>query len=150
MDFARPLRQNPYCPERRPPRIVPELDQKTRMATFGIAVRHKLQLNSAHPDLHKWLYVLCVPCALFGVNGILYYFFNGSEARWPIYRGDGAAWAADTYVAPWLSLLANFGASVLFVLFVRHKRVRRSSQISMAAVLSAAWLCTLIAFLVVE
>ena len=150
MDFAPPLRQNPYCPETEAGRIVPELDQKTRMAAFGIAVRHKLHLNSAHPDLHKWLYALCVPCALFGVNGILYYFSNGGEARWPVYQGDGAAWAADTYVAPWLSLLANLGATVLFVLFVRHKRVRRSSKISMAAVLSAAWLCTLIAFLVVE
>jgi hypothetical protein len=39
---------------------------------------------------------------------------------------------------------------VLFVTFVRHKRVRTSTKVVTAAVLSGAWLFTLIAFLVVE
>jgi len=70
------------------------------------------------------------------------------RSQWPAFRG--AAWAADTYAAPWLSLIANFAGSVLLLMFVRHKRVRRSTKIATAAMLSAAWLCTLIAFLVVE
>ena len=66
----------------------------------------------------------------------------------PAFRG--AVWAADTYAAPWLSLIANFAGSVLLLMFVRRKRVRRSTKIATAVMLSAAWLCTLIAFLVVE
>lgn len=127
-----------------------ELDQRTRMSnsSFGISFRERFHLNSAHPDLHKWIYALCVPSAVVALNAVSYYFVNGEEARWPAFRG--AAWAADTYAAPWLSLIANFAGSVLLLMFVRHKRVRRSTKIATAAMLSAAWLCTLIAFLVVE
>lgn len=131
-------------------RIVPELDQKTRVSSssFAITLLEKFHVNSAHPDLHKWIYVLCVPSAVILFNALLYYFIHGEGARWPAFRD--AAWAADTYAAPWLSLIANLVGTVLFVMFVRHKRVRSSTRIATAAMLSAAWLCTLIAFLVVE
>lgn len=127
-----------------------ELDQRTRMSnsSFGIYFRKRFHLNSAHPDLHKWIYALCVPSAVVALNAVLYYFVHGEEARWPAFRG--AVWAADTYAAPWLSLIANFAGSVLLLMFVRRKRVRRSTKIATAVMLSAAWLCTLIAFLVVE
>jgi hypothetical protein len=124
------------------------LDQKTGLTAFGIALREKFHLNSAHPDLHKWIYALCVPSAVAAINAVAYYSVHGEEATWPVFRG--AAWAADTYAAPWISLLANLAGTVLFVMFVRHKRVRRSTKMSTATMLSAAWLFTLIAFLVVE
>ena len=127
---------------------MPELEEKTRIATFGGAVRKKFHLNSAHPDLHKWIYALCVPSAVVALNAMIYYFVRGEGARWPEFRD--AAWAADTFAAPWVSLVANIAGTVLFVVFVRHKRVRSSTKIATAAMLSAAWLCTLIAFLVVE
>jgi len=129
-------------------RIVPELDQKTRMSSFGIALLEKFQLNSAHPELHRWIYALCVPSAVAAANAVIYYSVHGQGAGWPAYRG--AAWAADTYAAPWIALLGNIAATVLFVMFVRHKRVRSGTKIVTAALLSGAWLCTLIAFLVVE
>jgi len=117
-------------------------------SSFAISLRDKLHLNSAHPDLHKWIYALCVPSAVVAANAVLYYFVHGEGAKWPAFRG--AAWAADTYAAPWLSLIANIAGTVLLVMFVRHKRVRSSTKIATAAMLSAAWLCTLIAFLAVE
>jgi hypothetical protein len=128
--------------------IVPELEEKTRISGFGVAVRKQFHLNSAHPDLHKWIYALCVPSAVVAINAIVYYFVHGQGASWPEFRG--AAWAADTFAAPWFSLIANMAGTVLFVMFVRHKRVRSSTKIATAAMLSGAWLCTLIAFLVVE
>ena len=125
---------------------MPALDPKTRISTLGILIREKLHLNSAHTELHQAIYVLCLPPLLIALNGLLYYSVHG-EARWPDQRG--AVWAADTFAAPWFSLIANLVATVLFVVFVRHKRVRSSSKIITAAVLSSAWLCTLIGFLVV-
>jgi hypothetical protein len=127
---------------------VTELDQKAEGSSFAIALRQKFHLNSAHPDLHKWIYVLCLPSAVAAVNAMVYYSVHGQEARWPAFRG--AAWAADTYAAPWIALMANLAGTVLFVMFVRHKRVRSSTKIATAAMLSGAWLFTLIAFLVVE
>jgi hypothetical protein len=129
-------------------RIVPELEEKTWIASFGVAVHKKFHLNSAHPDLHKWIYALCVPSAVVALNAIIYYFVRGEGASWPEFRD--AAWAADTFAAPWIALVANLASTVLFVMFVGHKRVRSSTKIATAAMLSAAWLCTLIAFLVVE
>lgn len=125
-----------------------ELGQKVGVSSFAVALRAKLHLNSAHPDLHKWIYVLCVPSLVAAVNAVVYYSVHGQEARWPAFRGS--AWAADTFAAPWISLIANVAGSVLFVMFVRHKRVRSSTKIATAAILSGAWLFTLIAFLVVE
>lgn len=124
------------------------LDQRTALSSFGITLRQKFHLNSAHPDLHKWIYALCVPSLVAAINAVVYYSVHGQEARWPAFRG--AAWAADTYAAPWISLIASLTGTVLFVMFVRHKRVRSSTKIATAAMLSGAWLCTLIAFLVVE
>ena len=124
------------------------LDQRTALSSFGVTLRQKFHLNSAHPDLHKWIYALCVPPLVAAINAVAYYSVHGQEARWPAFRG--AAWAADTYAAPWISLIATLAGTVLFVMFVRHKRVRSSTKIVTAAIVSGAWLCTLIAFLVVE
>lgn len=121
--------------------------QKTGLSFFGMA-REKFHLNSAHPDLHKWIYALCVPSLVAAINALIYYSVQGQEARWPAFRGS--AWAADTYAAPWVALFSNLACTVLFVMFVRHKRVRSSTKIATAAMLSGAWLATLIAFLVVE
>lgn len=140
--------QNPDCLGNGGCRTVTELEQKAGVFSFAIALRQKFHLNSAHPDLHKWIYVLCVPSVVAAVNAILYYSVHGEGARWPAFRG--AAWAADTYAAPWISLIANLAATALFVMFARHKRVRSSTKIATAAMLSGAWLFTLIAFLVVE
>ena len=124
-------------------------DQKPRMYSFGIALRQKFRVNSAHPDLHKWIYALCVPSAIVAFNAVLYYFVHGGEgARWPTSRE--AAWAADTFAAPWLSLIANLAGSVVFVVFIRHKRVRSSTRIATAVMLSMAWFFTFVGFLVVE
>jgi len=122
--------------------------EKTKTASLGVAFRQRFHLNSAHPDLHKWIYVLCVPPVVAALNAIVYYSVHGQEARWPAFRGS--AWAADTYAAPWFSLISNIVGTVLFVMFVRHKRVRTSTKVVTAAVLSGAWLFTLIAFLVVD
>jgi len=127
---------------------VTELDQKEKTSLFGVALRKKFHINSAHPDLHKWIYALCVPSAVVALNGILYYLVHGEGARWPFFRGS--AWAADTFAAPWISLIANIAGTVLLVMFVRHKRVRTSTKVVTAAVLCGAWLFTLIAFLAVE
>ena len=124
------------------------LDQKNGLSSFGITLRQKFHLNSAHPDLHKWIYALCVPSVVVALNAVVYYFMHGEGARWPAFRGS--AWAADTFAAPWISLIANVAGTVLFVMFVRHKRVRTSTKVATAAILSGAWLFTLIAFLVVE
>jgi hypothetical protein len=118
------------------------------MATFGIGLFEKFHLNSAHANLHRWIYALCLPPAVVALNAVVYYSVHGDEARWP--ASHGSAWAADTYAAPWISLIANLATTVLFIMFVRHKRVRSSTKIVTAAMLSGAWLSTLIAFLVVE
>jgi len=142
------LRQNPYCSETEVTLIVTVLDQKTRMSSLGITLREKFHLNSAHPDLHKWIYALCVPSAIVAFNAVLYYFVHGEGARWPTSRE--AAWAADTFAAPWLSLIGNVAGTVLFVMFIRHKRVRRSTKIATAVMLSLAWFFTFVGFLLVE
>jgi hypothetical protein len=148
VDFALLLRQNPYCPETEAALIVTVLDQKTRMSNFGIALRDRFHLSSSHPDLHKWIYALCVPSAIVAFNALLYYLVHGEGAQWPTSRE--AAWAADTFAAPWLSLIANMAGTILFVMFIRHKRVRSSTKIATAVMLSMAWLFTFIGFLVVE
>jgi len=118
------------------------------MSTFGLVLRQKFQLNSAHPDLHKWIYVLCVPSAVAAVNAALYYLVHGQNATWPTF--NGTAWAADTYMAPWIALFASVAGTVLFIIFARHKRVRSSTKIATSAMLSVAWFFTLISFLVVD
>lgn len=126
---------------------MPTLDQDSRMSSVAVVLRKKFFLNSAHSELHQAIYVLCLPPLVIAVNAVVYYALHGS-AQWPEFRD--AAWAADTFAAPWFSLVANTVATVLFFLFVRHRRVRSSSKIMTAAVLSSAWLCTLVAFLVVD
>jgi hypothetical protein len=148
VDFALLLRQNPYYLESGGCPIVTVLDEKPRMSSFAIAFREKFRLNSAHPDLHKWIYALCVPSAIVAFNAVVYYFVHGEGARWPSSRE--AAWAADTFAAPWLSLIGNLAGSVLFVMFIRHKRVRSSTKIATAVMLSMAWFFTFVGFLVVE
>lgn len=124
-----------------------ETDRKT-MSSFGLVLRQKFQLNSAHPDLHKWIYVLCVPSAVAAINATIYYFVHGEDATWASF--NGTAWAADTYMAPWIALLTSVANTVLFIIFARHKRVRSSTKIATSAMLSIAWLFTLISFLVVD
>lgn len=118
------------------------------MSSFGLVLRQKFQLNSAHPDLHKWIYALCVPSAIAALNATLYYLVYGEEATWPAF--NGTAWTVDTYMAPWIALFASVAGTVLFIIFARHKRVRSATKIATSAMLSAAWLFTLISFLVVE
>lgn len=124
------------------------LNHNAKATSLGLTLREKFRLNSAHRDLHQWIYALCVPSAVVALNGVLYYLVHGEGAKWPTFRG--AAWAADTFAAPWISLIANLAGTTLFIMFVRHKRVRTSTKVATAAVLSGAWLFTLIAFLVVD
>ena len=124
------------------------MPDKNTMSSFGLVLRQRFQLNSAHPDLHKWIYALCAPSAVAALNATLYYLVHGQEATWPVF--SGTAWAADTYMAPWIALLASVAGTVLFIIFARHKRVRSSTKIATSAVLSVAWLFTLISFLAVD
>ena len=125
-----------------------ETDQKSGLFSFSVTVFEKFHLNAAHTDLHKWIYVLCVPSAVAALNASAFYLKYGAVATWP--TTEGAAWAADTYAAPWIALLACVMSTVLFVIFVRHKRVCSSTKIATSAMLSVAWLFTLISFLFVE
>jgi hypothetical protein len=59
---------------------VTELEQKAGVSSFAIALRQKFHLNSAHADLHKWIYVLCVPSVVAAVNAVVYYSVHGQGA----------------------------------------------------------------------
>lgn len=111
--------------------------------------RDKLRLSSAHAELHKAVYALCFPAAVAGVNAVVYYVLRG-DAEWPASKGEGAAWAADTFVAPWFAAAATIGATLLFIQLARHRRVRRSARIVTALVVTLAWLLTALSFLIVE
>jgi len=126
--------------------MVSPLDQKTRMSTLSLVLREKFHLNSAHPDLHKAIYVLCVPSLLAALNAAIYYLSRG-EANWS--TTNAAAWTVDTYAAPWISFTANVAATVVFIILSRHRRVRSHTKIAIAAVLTLAWLGTFVSFLVV-
>jgi hypothetical protein len=119
------------------------------MADFARSVRKRFHLSSAHPELHKAIYLLCLPPAIFAANAGVYYRTRG-QLSWDRLLNSGSYWGADTYVAPWISILANLSATLIFVSFARSKGVRRSSKIAMAFLLTFAWLCTTLAFLVVE
>jgi hypothetical protein len=122
---------------------------KTLFADLADNTRRKFRLSSAHPDLHKTLYVLCFPSAIAGVNAAIFFLVHG-QVVWPTPEDTSAAWASDTFAAPWISIAGNLAATILFVLFSRHRRVRSSSKIAMSLVLTVAWLCTAISFLVID
>ena len=119
------------------------------MLTLDSVLRGKFHLNSAHPELHKTLYVLCVTPMVAGLNAAVFYLRHGS-ITWPTPADTSAPWASDTYAFAWLSLASSLVATVLFVMFVRHRRVSSSSKIVTATVLSMAWLFTLMSFLVID
>lgn len=118
------------------------------MSTLGFVLREKLHLNSAHPELHKAIYVLCLPSLLAALNAMVYYFAHG-EANWTALN-KVAFWTVDTYALPWISLVANAAATVVFVIFIRHKRVRSRSKVGTSFMLTLSWLCTFLSFLVVD
>jgi hypothetical protein len=118
------------------------------MSTFGVVLREKLHLNSAHPDLHRTIYVLCVPSLLAAFNAASYYFIRG-EANWSSY-GTAPIWTVIAYAAPWISLVANLAGTVVFVIFSRHKRVRSHSKAAVSSMLTLSWFCTFLSFLVVQ
>jgi len=106
-------------------------------------------VNSAHPDLHKTLYVLCFPSVIIGLNAAIFFLVHG-QVVWPTPDGTSAAWASDTYAGAWISITTNLVATILFAFFSSHKRLRRSSKISMALILTLAWICTAISFLTID
>jgi hypothetical protein len=126
------------------------------MSTFSLALREKLHdklhgtlhLNSAHPDLHKTIYLLCIPSLIAAANAAIYYMVHG-YANWST-LSTVAAWTMNTYAAPWIALLANIAATVVFIIFSRHKRVRSHSKVAVSTMLTLAWLGTFLSFLVVE
>jgi hypothetical protein len=124
------------------------LIHKTRLSWVAVTLINKFQGNSAHKALHMWIIALCIPSALSALNAGVYYFTHGEVSRWAASRSS--VWAAQTYAAPWISLTANVATTVLFVMFVRHRRIDMSSKMVTVTVLNAAWLFTLISFLVVE
>ena len=124
---------------------MPALELKTRMTTF-VALREKLQLSSTHPDLHKTIYALCLPPLIVAVNALSYYLLH-NEASLP---ESSSPWTLGTSAAPAFSLIANIAATVVFVIFSRHKSVRSHSKIAVSFMLTLAWLGTLLSFLVVD
>jgi hypothetical protein len=121
----------------------------TPVGGLARSVRKRFRVSSAHPELHKAIYFLCLPPALFAANAAIYYATRG-QLSWERLLNGGSYWGADTYAAPWISTVANLAASIVFVSFARSKRVRRSSKIAMTFILTFAWLCTALSFLVIE
>jgi len=115
---------------------------------LGASLREKLHVNSAHPDLHKSIYLLCVPSLIASVNAAAYYLRHG-YANWSTLN-SAPAWTMDTYAAPWVSMIANIAATVVFVIFSRHKRVRSHYKVLVSFVLTLAWLGTFLSFVVIE
>lgn len=115
------------------------------MTTF-VALREKLQLSSTHPDLHKTIYALCLPPLIVAVNALSYYLLH-NEASLP---ESSSPWTLGTSAAPAFSLIANIAATVVFVMFTRHRRVHSQSRVAVSFTLTLAWLCTFVSFLVVE
>ena len=118
------------------------------MSAFSLALRERLHLSSSHRVLHKTIYFLCLPSLVVVANAVAYYLIYG-QAR---LTGPGKAsyWTVNTYAAPWLSLIANIAATVVFVMFTRHRRVHSQSRVAVSFTLTLAWLCTFVSFLVVE
>ena len=117
-------------------------------SSFGMALREKLHVSSAHPDLHKSIYLLCLPSLVATLNAAIYYLRHG-YANWSTLN-TAPAWTMDTYTAPWVSLLFNVAATVVFVIFSRHRRVRSHYKVAVSVVLTLAWLGTFLSFVVVE
>ena len=126
---------------------VPAPELKTRLSAF-VALREKLQLSSAHPELHKTIYVLCLPSLLVIANAMFYYFLHG-EASLPE-PSSATAWTTGTYAASPVSLIANIAATVMFVIFSRHRSVPSHCKIAVSFMLTLAWLGTFLSFLVVD
>ena len=120
------------------------------MSSFGLVLREKLrlQLNSAHPDLHKAIYVLCIPSLIAVVNAALYYLIRG-KVNWASF-GTAPIWTSIAYAVPCISLVGNVAATVVFVIFSRHRRVRSHSKVSVSFLLTFSWFCTCLSFLVVQ
>jgi len=117
------------------------------MAAFGVALREKLHLSSSHRVLHKTIYFLCVPSLVAFVNAVTYYLVYGQAN---LNSGRANTWTVDTYAVPWLSLVANIAATVVFVMFSRHRRVHSHSRVAVSFLLTLAWLGTFVSFLVLE
>ena len=121
-----------------------------QMSSFGVVLREKLRLhlNSAHPDLHKAIYVLCIPSLIAVINAALYYLIRG-KANWASF-GTTPMWTAIAFAASCISLVGNVAATVVFVIFSRHRRVRSQSKASVSFLLTFSWFCTFLSFLVVQ
>ena len=121
-----------------------------QMSSFGVDLREKLHLhlNSAHPDLHKAIYVLCIPSLIAVMNAVLYYLIRG-KVNWASF-GIAPIWTAIAYAAPCISFVGNVAATVVFVIFSRHRRVRSHSKASVSFLLTFSWFCTFLSFLVLQ
>jgi len=124
-------------------------DPKINQPHFAGSLRRKIRFHSEHPDLHRTFYALCVPSAIVALNAAIFFLVHG-QVVWPTPDDTSAAWASDTYAGAWISLAANFAATVLFAFFFRHRRLHRSSRIAMSLVLTFAWFCAAISFLVID
>lgn len=121
-----------------------------QMSSFGVVLREKLRLhlNSAHPDLHKAIYVLCIPSLIAVFNAALYYLIRG-KVNWASF-GAAPIWTTIAYALPCISLVGNVAATVVFIIFSRHRRVRSHSKASVSFPLTFSWFCTFLSFLVVQ
>jgi hypothetical protein len=126
------------------------LNLTKQMSSFADVLREKLHLhlNSAHPDLHKSIYVLCIPSLMAVINAALYYLVRG-KVNWASF-GTAPIWTAIAYAAPCISLVGNLAATVVFVIFSRHKRVRSHSKASVSFLLTFSWFCTFLSLLVLQ
>lgn len=120
------------------------------MTSFAVVLREKLHLhlNSAHPDLHKAIYALCIPSLVAVLNAALYYLIRG-KANWASFS-TAPIWTAIAYAVPCISLVGNIAATVVFVIFSRHRRVSSRSKASASLLLTFSWFCTSLSFLVVQ
>jgi hypothetical protein len=118
------------------------------MSAFGLALRDRLHLSSSHRALHKTIYFLCLPSLFTAANAVTYYLVHGQANLAEPAKAN--AWTLATYSAPWLSLVANIAATVVFVMFSRHRRVRSHSRVAVSFMLTLAWLGTFVSFLVLD
>ena len=118
-------------------------------SSFPESTGRKTHVRSAHPDLQKTFYALCFPAVIIGLNATIFLIAHG-QVVWPTPEDTSAAWASDTYAGAWVSIVTNLAATVVFVYFSRHKRLRRYPKIVMSLILSLAWLCAAISFVAIE
>jgi hypothetical protein len=118
-------------------------------SSFPESPLRKSHQRSAHLDLQKTFYALCFPSVIIGLNAAIFLMAHG-QVVWPTPEDTSAAWASDTYAGAWISITTNLAATVLFVFFSRHKRLRRYPKIAMSLMLSLAWLCSAISFLAID